>query len=417
MRIAIGCDHRGFPYKGEVSAALAADGHELIDCGTHSTAPVDYPDFARAVGTAVRDGHADLGVLVCGSGAGVSIAANKIRGVRAALCHDLFTARQAREDDDANVICMGAGVVSQEQAVELTRTFVSARFSGAERHVRRLAKVLALEAAMAESAASAGEAWPTGPVITAALEQVERRGVGPRIWKKDPALWSDVARVQAAIAQRLGWLDAPAAMRGQVNELRGFAAGLRAEGFTDAVLLGMGGSSLAAEVLAATFPPGAGGLTLTVLDTTDPGAIRAARERLKLAHTLFVVSSKSGTTTEMLALYRFFRAELEAQVASPGAHFVAMTDPGTPLARLAAVGRFRGTFLNAPDIGGRFSALSLFGLVPAALIGVDLDRLLERAAVMVAACGPGVAAADNPALRLGAALGGFALAGRDKVTL
>jgi len=417
VRIAIGCDHRGFPYKGEVRAALVADGHELIDYGTHSTAPVDYPDFARAVGTAVRDGDADLGVLICGSGAGVSIAANKIRGVRAALGHDLFTARQAREDDDANVICMGARVVTQEQAVELTRTFVSARFSGAERHVRRLAKVLALEAAMADSTAPAREAWPTGPVIAGALEQLERRGIGPRIWKKDAALWSDVAGVQGAIRQRLGWLDAPAAIRGEVNELRGFAAGLRPEGFTDAVLLGMGGSSLAAEVLAATFPAGAGGLALTVLDTTDPGAIRAARERLKLAHTLFLVSSKSGTTTEMLALYRFFRAELEAQVASPGAHFVAITDPDTPLARLAAEGRFRRTFLNPPDIGGRFSALSLFGLVPAALIGVDLERLLERAAVMAAACGPGVAAADNPGLRLGAALGGFALAGRDKITL
>jgi len=417
VRIAIGCDHRGFPYKSAVGGALAADGHELIDCGTHSPAPADYPDFARAVGTAVRDGHADLGVLICGSGAGVSIAANKIRGVRAALCHDLFTARQAREDDDANVICMGARVVTQEQAVELARAFVGARFSGAERHVRRLAKVLALEAEMADSAAPSPERWPTGPVLTGALERLERRGVGSRIWKKDAALWSGGASVPAAISQRLGWLDAPAAMRNEVSELREFAAGLRAEGFTDAVLLGMGGSSLAAEVLTATFPPGAGGLALTVLDTTDPGAIRAARERLKLAHTVFLVASKSGTTTEMLALYRFFRAELGAQVASPGVHFVAITDRDTPLARLAAEGRFRRTFLNPADIGGRFSALSLFGLVPAALIGADLERLLERAAAMAAACGPGITAADNPGLRLGAALGGFALAGRDKVTL
>ena len=163
MRIAIGGDHRGFVYKNKVKAALAADGHAVIDCGTDSTAPADYPDFARAVGSAVRDGNADLGVLICGSGAGVSIAANKIRGVRAALCHDLFTARQSREDDDANVICMGARVVSGEQAVELTRTFVSARFSGAERHVRRLAKVLALEAAMAGSTACPPRPGPRAP--------------------------------------------------------------------------------------------------------------------------------------------------------------------------------------------------------------------------------------------------------------
>jgi transaldolase/glucose-6-phosphate isomerase len=417
VRIAIGCDHRGFPYKGAVSAALAAEGHELIDYGTHSPAAVDYPDFARAVGTAVRDGRADLGVLICGSGAGVAIAANKIRGVRAALCHDLFTARQSREDDDANVICMGASVVTQEQAVELARTFVAARFSGAERHVRRLAKVLALEAAMADAAAPASEVWPTGPGLTRTLEQLERRAVGPRIWKKDAGLWSEVASVQAAISQRLGWLDAPAAMLGQVSELRRFAAEVRAAGFTDAVLLGMGGSSLAAEVLAATFPPGPGGLALTVLDTTDPGAIRATRDRLNLAHTLFLTASKSGTTTEVLTLYRFFRAAVEARTANAGEHFVAITDAGTPLARLAAEGRFRRTFLNPADIGGRFSALSLFGLVPAALIGADLERLLERAAAMATACAPGVAAADNPGLRLGAALGGFALAGRDKVTL
>jgi RpiB/LacA/LacB family sugar-phosphate isomerase len=415
MRVAIGCDHRGFPYKGEISQALAADGHAIIDCGTDSTNPVDYPDFARAVGGLVRDGRADLGVLICGSGAGVSIAANKIRGVRATLCHEVVTARQAREDDDANVICMGALVVTREQAVELSRTFVTARFSGAERHVRRLGKVLALEATMAESRLAAAEVWPTGSLLSEALDRLERRGVGPRIWKRDAGLWSDEPDVQAAIGQRLGWLDAPTARWAELGELREFAAAIHAEGFTDAVLLGMGGSSLAAEVLAATFPTDR--LRLTVLDTTDPGMIRATRDRLELARTLLLVSSKSGTTTEMLTLYRFFRAELEARGSDPGAHCVAITDPGTALARLAAEQRFRRTFLNPADIGGRFSALSLFGLVPAALIGVDLDRLLERAAAMAAACGPGIAAADNPGLRLGAALGGFALAGRDKVTL
>ena len=146
MRIAVAGDHRGFPYKEPLVRALSADGHAVSDLGTHSTEPADYPDYAVAVGTAVRDGQADLGVLVCGSGAGVSIAANKIRGVRAVLAHDLFTARQSREDDDANVICLGTRVVDVERAIELTRAFVAAQFSGAERHVRRLRKVLAIEA-------------------------------------------------------------------------------------------------------------------------------------------------------------------------------------------------------------------------------------------------------------------------------
>src|SRR5437870_5342300 len=145
MRIVIGGDHHGVTYKAEVVKALTKDGHKVEDVGTSTTDPVDYPDYARIVGVTVRDGAADVGILICGSGAGVSIAANKIRGVRAALCHDPFTARQSREDDDANVICLGTAVVSLESAIALTRTFLAARFSHAERHARRLAKVLALE--------------------------------------------------------------------------------------------------------------------------------------------------------------------------------------------------------------------------------------------------------------------------------
>ena len=145
MRIALGCDHAGFALKGPVIAALEADGHAILDLGTFSEDPVDYPDFARAVGQAVLRGFVEVGVLVCGSGVGASIAANKLRGVRAALCHDLFTARQSREDDDANVLCLGARVVGVDLAIALARAFVGARFSGAPRHARRLAKVLELE--------------------------------------------------------------------------------------------------------------------------------------------------------------------------------------------------------------------------------------------------------------------------------
>lgn len=415
MRVAFGCDHRGFPYKAEVLRALAQDGHEVLDCGTDSTEPADYPDFARAVGRAVRDGRADVGVLICGSGAGVAIAANKVRGVRAALCHDLMTARQAREDDDANVICLGARVVSVEQAVALIRTFLGARFSGAERHVRRLQKVLALEAA--ESAAPAGPGVEAWPAVRQALARLEALDAAARIWKKDPALWSETAAGRAAVLSRLGWLDAPTAMRARVGELVAFADEVRAEGVRDVVLLGMGGSSLATEVLGTSLPPPADRPSLTVLDTTDPARVRRVRERADLARTLFVVSSKSGTTVEMIALYRFFRAEVERAVAEPGRRFVAITDPGTPLERLAAEGGFRRTFLNPPDVGGRFSALTLFGLVPAALIGADVAGLLERGAAMAEQCGPGVAVPDHPGLRLGAALGGLARAGRDKVTL
>src|SRR5204862_169722 len=155
MRIAIACDHRGFAYKAPMIRALEAEGHTVTDLGTNSDAPSDYPDFAYAVGTAVRDGRADIGVLICGSGAGVAIAANKLRGVRAAVCHDLFTARQSRGDDDANVICLGARVVDVAVAIPLTTEFVHAKFSSAERHHRRLEKVLAPERAERPPAARA----------------------------------------------------------------------------------------------------------------------------------------------------------------------------------------------------------------------------------------------------------------------
>ena len=182
----------------------------------------------------------------------------------------------------------------------------------------------------------------------------------------------------------------------------------------------MGGSSLAPEVLHASLGAAPGHPALTVLDTTDPGAIRATLRHLTLPRTIFLVSSKSGTTTEMLALYRFFRAEMDETVGDAGRagrHFVAITDAGTPLEKLASEGGFRRTFLNDPRIGGRFSALSFFGLVPVALIGADLGRLLERAAAMAASCGADVPVRENPGLRLGATLAGLAQAGRDKITL
>ena len=422
MRVVVAGDHNGFAYKGPVIRALETDGHVVTDLGPDSNAAVDYPDFAVAVGTAVREGRADIGVLICGSGAGVSIAANKMRGVRAALCHDLFTARQSREDDDANVICLGAKVVDVDLAIKLTKEFVGARFSHAERHVRRLGKVLAIErgelpgVAVTAPTASTIPA-PRSDVVDATLARLTSTEFARRLWAEDPRLWSDEQGVQNSIVNRLGWLRAHESMRAHVADLQRFAAEIRADGITDVILLGMGGSSLAPEVLQSVLEAAPGHPSLTVLDTTDPGAIRATRARITLERTLFLVSSKSGTTTEVSTLYRHFRAEMERSVADAGRHFVAITDAGTPLERLAAEGKFRRTFLNDARIGGRFSALSFFGLVPAALIGADLGRLLDRAAAMARRCGPDTSGADNPGVQLGATLGAWAQAGRDKVTL
>ena len=146
MKLAVASDHAGFPLKGRVIDELRRLGHEVADLGTDSTTPVDYPDYARAVANAILEGRAERAVLLCGSGAGASVAANKFRGIRAATCHDSFSARQCVEDDDVNVLCLGARVVGPELAVDLARDYAGARFSGAERHRRRLAKIAAFEA-------------------------------------------------------------------------------------------------------------------------------------------------------------------------------------------------------------------------------------------------------------------------------
>lgn len=145
-RLVIGCDHAGYPLKAVLARHLQEQGCSVLDVGTRSRRAVDYPDYAARLGRAIQEGRADLGIMVCGSGAGAAIAANKLVGIRAALCHDHFTAHQAREDDDANVICLGARVIGDSLARELVDTFIRARFSGKPRHRRRLAKVLALEA-------------------------------------------------------------------------------------------------------------------------------------------------------------------------------------------------------------------------------------------------------------------------------
>lgn len=249
--------------------------------------------------------------------------------------------------------------------------------------------------------------------VEARLAQWQEEAFGRRLWEKDYTLWSPEPIPE--LTDRLGWLDLPQTMTAEVQRLARFAREVAQEGFRDAVVLGMGGSSLAPEVYSRTFGPAFGHPAVTVLDSTHPDAVRALRGRLDPEKTLFVVSSKSGTTTEMLSFFHYFWEQL-AGVAERGKHFVAVTDPGTPLQALAREHGFREVF-NAPDdVGGRYSALTPFGLVPAALLGVDTGKLLARGRAMAEACAGSVLALDNAGLRLGAALGELALAGRDKVT-
>ncbi|MCI4350218.1 MAG: glucose-6-phosphate isomerase [Thermoplasmata archaeon] len=251
--------------------------------------------------------------------------------------------------------------------------------------------------------------------VEARLARWQAAGVGARIWKKDPTVWFDAIRPE--IVDRLGWLGLPEAISGRLEELRGFADETREAGTQNVVLLGMGGSSLAPEVLGRTFGAAKGFPTLSVLDSTHPGAVREVEGAIDPNTTLFLVSSKSGTTTETLTLFRYFWERVAATTSAPGRRFVAITDPGTPLEALARTRGFRTTFAAAPDLGGRYSALSVFGMVPAALIGIDLDRLLASARAMASACGPERSADRHPGLQLGALLGELGRRGRDKVTI
>ncbi len=262
------------------------------------------------------------------------------------------------------------------------------------------------------------ELGPLAPAVAARVQGLGEARFASRMTARDATLWSADPVVQKAIVNRLGWVDAPAAIDAGRVAYEAFAAEVAAEGFTDAVLVGMGGSSLCPDLWARTFASTPGRLRLTVLDGTDPVAVARVRAAIDPATTLFVVSTKSGGTTETLAFADFFYAATRAVVGdAAGRHFVAITDPGSALEARAQRGGWRRTFLAPPDVGGRYSALTAFGLVPAALLGVDLAALAHSAQAMAAACGPRARADENPGLVLGAILGEAARAGRVKLTL
>jgi transaldolase / glucose-6-phosphate isomerase len=248
-------------------------------------------------------------------------------------------------------------------------------------------------------------------VALAASEEVAQR-----LWRRDESLWGGPGVPE--IGNRLGWLTVAESLLEEADDLAEFARELAAEGMTSAVLLGMGGSSLAPEVLRRTFGTADGALELHVLDSTDAGAILDMESRVDLEHTLFIVSTKSGGTIETLSLARYFAARLAERVdaSAVGSHFIGITDPGSSLVKLAEELGWRRVFLADPDIGGRYSALSHFGMVPAALAGVDVRAILERAQVAEQRCQNYDQGEGNSGLWLGLVIGELALQGRDKLT-
>jgi transaldolase/glucose-6-phosphate isomerase len=235
-----------------------------------------------------------------------------------------------------------------------------------------------------------------------------------RFWDKDPTLW--FPEKEPEIEDRMGWLHLPEMMQRKIDDLTRFTEEVRSEGRAHVVLLGMGGSSLAPEVFQRTFGNAPGYPELTVLDTTHPDAVRSLEERVDISKALFLVSSKSGTTLETLSLFRYFWKRMDESGIHPGQNFVAITDPDSPLDKVAREREFRAVFRAPTDVGGRYSAFTVFGLIPAALVGVDVRRLLERGAEAAEKNSSHVDPEEASGFLLGAALGEMARE-RNKLTI
>jgi len=317
---------------------------------------------------------------------------------KATLMENLDEARKVLDDVESLGVSMDK--VTSELEAEGVKSFADAF----------IATLMTIDA---RRSAAVGALGPLAAPVQRRVASLIADATPARLWSHDPTLWTADKPGQNEVRKRLGWLDLPQSSRAALKEIHDFVSQVRTDGLMHILLLGMGGSSLAPEVLSLLFLPTLkGGVTFSILDSTDPAQVLAADEAFPPEKTLYIVSSKSGGTAEINAMFSYFWE----RTGHDGSHFAAVTDPGTTLEALANARGFRKTFLADSTVGGRYSALTHFGLVPAALLGIDLDRLLDRAAWMMRQCAADVNGARNPGLVLGAILGQAAMDGRNKLT-
>ncbi|HET7419955.1 MAG TPA: bifunctional transaldolase/phosoglucose isomerase, partial [Candidatus Dormibacteraeota bacterium] len=304
-----------------------------------------------------------------------------------------------------------------EVGVDLDKVTYELEVEGVEAFVKSFESLIATLAKAAKDikAGKGPRQWHSlgrlQPGVDQQLARLQKEDAPRRLWAKDSTLWTADPAKRQEIHDRLGWLDVADKMQEKLHQFA--ALNKDGKGYTDVVLLGMGGSSLCPDVLRNTFGAIKGHPRLHVLDTTDPSTILAVRSKIKVPSSLFVVASKSGETTETLSHFAYFWEQAKGK----GRQFAAITDPGTSLEKLAQDHGFRWVFPNPPDIGGRYSALSYFGLVPGALMGLDVAKMLDRAIEMEHSCADSVPVESNPGVWLGGVMGKLATAGRNKLTL
>ncbi len=327
---------------------------------------------------------------------------------RASLTEDVEGARKTMAD-------LAAGGISMKQVTDQLTT------DGVKLFADAFDKLLAAVEKNTPHTAQSKVNLPTAK-LPADLDSAVRKNLSDwralgkvrLLWQKDAALWTNDDE-----AKWLGWLTITGEQIAQLSTLKDFAAEVKAAGFSDILLLGMGGSSLCPEVLSLTYPQMPGFPGLHILDSTDPAQIKSVEKKVNLAKTLFIVSSKSGSTLEPNIYKQYFFERMRQTVGDEkvGSHFIAITDPGSKMQQVAERDRFRHIFYGVPSIGGRYSALSNFGMIPAAAMGMDVEKFLRQTQKMVDACSPSTAVEQNPGVMLGIVLGSAARIGRDKVTL
>src|SRR5208337_4703511 len=333
--------------------------------------------------------------------------------VRATIGEGLAESRQVMAQlAEVGIDFAAATRTLEEQGVEaFAKDYQKLLDSIAQKRAQVLEVGAVREAPLQPKAGSLSEA------VNATLDRLGEQKFPQRLWDRDPSLWKNDPAHQAVIRNALGWLRISDVMLGHHEGISRFVEEVKSVGFTHAVVLGMGGSSLCPDVCRATFGTAPGFLQLHVLDSTVPGSVAQIEKSVDLAHTLFLVSSKSGGTVEPNSFFKYFYERVRTLKGErAGENFVPITDPGTSLEKLANEKKFRRVFPGTPDIGGRYSALSNFGIVPAALAGVDVQTLLERAERMVQASAACVPAKENPGMILGVTLGEAAGRGCDKIT-